>query len=83
MHVRVRAALIVLCSVLVAVSCGEGGDPTDPVDPISVETESLAEAIEGHGYSQQLEATGGSGGYSWLLAAGSLPAGLTLTTHDA
>lgn len=82
MHVRVRAALIVLPAVLMAVSCGDG-DPTDPFDPVSIETESLAEAIEGQGYSQQLEASGGSGGYGWVLAAGSLPSGLTLTPGGA
>jgi hypothetical protein len=48
-------------------------------DPVSVQTDSVAEAIEGQGYSQQLEATGGSGGYSWVLAAGSLPSGLALS----
>jgi hypothetical protein len=73
-----RTALIVLSSILVGASCDEGG-PTAPVDPISIQTESLADVIEGQGYSQQLEAVGGSGGYSWLLAAGSLPSGLTLS----
>ncbi|HSJ24099.1 MAG TPA: putative Ig domain-containing protein [Longimicrobiales bacterium] len=48
-------------------------------DPVSVQTVTLAEAIEGRAYNQQLEAVGGSGSYSWVLAAGSLPAGLTLS----
>lgn len=82
MHPRVRAALLVLSSILIAASCGDS-DPTDPVDPVSIETESLAEAIEGQGYSQQLEADGGSGGFSWGLAAGSLPSGLTLAPAGA
>jgi hypothetical protein len=71
---------------LTATSEGKSGRATvvahadaEPVDPISIQTESLAEAIEGQGYSQQLEAVGGSGSYSWVLAAGSLPAGLTLS----
>lgn len=83
MRVRFRTALVVLSSVLIAASCGENGDPTDVLDPLSIETESLAEAIEGEGYSQQLEAAGGSGGYSWVLAAGSLPSGLTLAPAGA
>jgi hypothetical protein len=74
----VRTALFVLSSTVVAVSCGDG-DPTAPVDAISIQTESLVDAIEGQQYSQQLEAAGGSGGYSWVLAAGSLPSGLTLS----
>jgi large repetitive protein len=71
---------------LTATSEGKSGRATvvvhpepETIDPISILTESLAEAIEGQGYSQQLEAVGGSGGYSWVLAAGSLPAGLTLS----
>jgi hypothetical protein len=77
-HAPIPTALVVLSSLLVAISCGDN-DPTAPVDPVSIQTESLAEAIEGQAYSQQLVALGGSGGYSWLLAAGSLPAGLTLS----
>jgi hypothetical protein len=77
---RTVAAMVALCSILVAASCGEDGDLTGPsVDPISVQTASLADAIEGQAYSQQLAAIGGSGGYSWVLAAGSLPSGLTLS----
>lgn len=74
----VTRGLVVLSSILVAASC-DNGDPTAPLDPITIQTESLAEAIEGEGYSQQLAAVGGNGGYSWVLAAGSLPSGLTLS----
>lgn len=78
-HASVRTALVVLSSILVVASCGDG-DPTAPSsDPVSIETETLADAIEGQGYSQQLTAAGGSGGYSWVLAAGSLPSGVTLS----
>lgn len=77
MSARIRPMLLALSSVLVT-SCAET-DPTDAVGSISIETEGLPEAIEGKAYHQQLAATGGTGGYSWLLAAGSLPAGLSLT----
>jgi large repetitive protein len=79
MNRSVRTALVALSTMLVAVSCGDNGDLTAPGNPISIQTASLAEAIEGQGYSQQLEAAGGSGAYSWVLAAGSLPSGLTLS----
>ncbi len=79
MNASIRTALVVLSSLLVTASCGDSVDPTAPMEPISIETESLTEAIEDQGYTHQLEATGGSGGYSWVLAAGSLPAGLTLS----
>lgn len=79
MRPSVRAALVALSTLIVAAACGDG-DPTAPgVDPIDITTETLAEAIEGQAYNQQLEAAGGSGGYSWVLAAGSLPSGLTLS----
>jgi large repetitive protein len=52
-----------------------GQQPGDLV----IQTASLADAVEGQAYSQQLTAAGGNGGYSWVLAAGSLPAGLTLS----
>jgi subtilisin family serine protease len=47
--------------------------------PLAVSTSSLANGTVGDAYSAQLAATGGSGGYAWALAAGSLPAGLTLS----
>ncbi|UZK66222.1 putative Ig domain-containing protein [Sphingomonas sp. M1-B02] len=46
---------------------------------ISVSPPVLAPATAGVAYSQQLGASGGVGGYSFALAAGSLPAGLSLT----
>jgi large repetitive protein len=73
----VRTAFV-LVSSLVAAACGDA-DPTAPVASISIQTQSLADAVEGQTYSQTLAAAGGSGGYSWLLAAGSLPSGLTLS----
>lgn len=68
-----------LSSLLMLASCSDSA-PTPPApDPVSVVTESLSEAIEQGTYTQQLAAAGGRGGYSWGLAAGSLPSGLTLS----
>jgi hypothetical protein len=47
--------------------------------PLAVTTTSLPNGTAGAAYSQNLAATGGSGGYTWSLASGSLPAGLTLS----
>ena len=75
---RIAATTVVLWSTLFAASCD--ADPTGPsVDPVLIQTDSLADAIEGQEYGQQLEAVGGSGGYSWVLTTGSLPSGLTLS----
>jgi len=46
--------------------------------PVTITTASLVDAIEANAYSVTLAATGGSGSFSWALAAGSLPAGMTL-----
>src|SRR5262249_38948130 len=46
---------------------------------LTITTDSLPSAVVGTGYSGALAATGGTGGYSWSRAAGSLPAGLSLT----
>lgn len=77
------AALPMLATLLVTAACDDENGPTAPADPVTIETDALAEAVEGQGYSQQLEATGGTGGYSWVLAAGSLPAGVTLAPAGA
>jgi hypothetical protein len=76
LHTRLLHTLIGLFTLIGVVSCDDG--PTGPIGSISIETTSLAEAIEGLSYNQQLEATGGTGGYTWLLEGGSLPAGITL-----
>lgn len=84
MFARLRTAFVVLPALLLTTSCGDSNTPTGPIrEPVSIETESLTEAIEGQAYNQHLEATGGSGSYSWVLAAGSLPSGLTLAPAGA
>jgi hypothetical protein len=43
-------------------------------------TSSLNNAPKGNSYTATLAATGGSGGYSWTVSSGSLPAGLNLSS---
>jgi len=50
------------------------------IAPLSITTSSLPSVTVGSGYSQTLKASGGSGVYSWSLASGSLPSGLTLSS---
>lgn len=47
---------------------------------LSITTTSLAPGTVGSPYSAALQATGGDPPYSWALIAGSLPAGLTIST---
>jgi putative Ig domain-containing protein len=49
-----------------------------PVAPLNITTTSLPNGARSVGYSQTLQATGGVTPYTWSLASGSLPAGLTL-----
>jgi hypothetical protein len=51
--------------------------------PLTVTTTSLANGTVGAAYSQTLEATGGTGGYTWRVTGGALPAGLSLSASGA
>ena len=50
---------------------------------LTITTTSLPNAQVGVAYSQTLAATGGTGTYNWQLTAGTLPAGLTLSSSGA
>ncbi len=47
--------------------------------PLAITSTGLSNAQTGASYSAQLNATGGTPGYTWSIATGSLPAGLTLS----
>jgi hypothetical protein len=51
--------------------------------PLAITTRSLPNASVDHAYTQQLRATGGTGPYTWTLASGRLPAGITLSREGA
>lgn len=48
--------------------------------PVAASTTTLPAASVGRSYSGRLLATGGTGRFTWTLASGSLPPGVTLTT---
>lgn len=50
------------------------------VPAFTISTASLPNGVVGGVYNQTLAATGGASPYTWTLAAGSLPPGLTLST---
>lgn len=52
---------------------------TPTVTPLQLSTSALANGMVGSAYSAALTAAGGSAPYTWSLASGSLPAGLTLS----
>ena len=53
---------------------------TPPPGIIAITTTSMAGGVVGTPYTQTLSALGGTGTYRWQLTAGTLPAGLTLTS---
>jgi hypothetical protein len=55
---------------------------TMAVAPIVVNPASLSTATVGTAYSQTVTATGGTGGFTYSVSAGALPAGLTLNTSS-
>lgn len=55
-----------------------GSTTFNVVNPPSVTTNALPAATLGHAYSQTLQESGGVGPYTWSIASGSLPAGLSL-----
>jgi mono/diheme cytochrome c family protein len=54
--------------------------PLTLTPPLGVSTASLPDGAVGAAYSQPLAATGGTAPYTWAVATGTLPAGLTLGT---
>jgi hypothetical protein len=52
---------------------------TPTVTPLTVTTANLPAGAVGTGYSQTLQAAGGTAPYTWSMATGNLPGGLSLT----
>jgi len=51
-----------------------------PLPPVVIVTTNLANGTSGTAYSATLQASGGTGSYVWSVSAGTLPAGLSLST---
>jgi hypothetical protein len=62
----------------VTLSISIGVNNTNNLSPLTISTTFLPGGDTGATYSASLNATGGSQPYSWRLASGNLPAGLTL-----
>ena len=54
-----------------------------PPSPLTITTTSLADGTQNVAYSASLAATGGTPGYTWSLAGGSLPSGVGLSAAGA
>jgi len=66
--------------ILILAACGGGGTSLPPPPSLVVITTiTLPTAVEGKPYNVQLQATGGSGSYTWT-ETGELPVGLVMST---
>ena len=77
--------LLLLMVALVVVGCasvesGSHGTSQPSPPPLAITTNSMPSAKAQNAYSATLTATGGTAPYSWSLASGSLPAGLSLSS---
>ena len=45
----------------------------------TITTTTVADAENGASYNQALSATGGAGGYTWIVSVGALPSGLSIS----
>ncbi len=57
--------------------------PAVTTTPLAISTTSLPAGTDGQGYSAQLNGTGGTAPYTWTVASGALPVGLTLSSSGA
>lgn len=79
---RAHIGYLALAAVALCGSCGGGGGSPyvpPPPAPLAITSTSFSDAIRGQSYSVYLRATGGTTPYTWSLASGSLPGGLTLS----
>jgi hypothetical protein len=68
---------IALCGF--ALSCSNGRPPI-PVGPLVINPAALPAAVVNVAYSTTLTSIGGKGPFTWALASGTLPPGLTIST---
>ena len=74
---------VLVCSVLSLPSCGGGTSvqlvsPAGEIIPLKIVTTQLASGMVGHHYSFQMQSSGGGPPYTWSLALGHLPPGVSL-----
>jgi hypothetical protein len=76
-----RALTLVFCSILFAfvLGCATGKPPIPPL-PLVIDPAALPAAVINVPYSVTVRAAGGVPPYTWALASGTLPAGLTIST---
>ena len=72
---------LAVCVFLAA--CGGGGTPKPPAGAPVITSSNLPQASVNVPYSFYVQASGGTGSYSWAISAGHLPPGLTFNSMTA
>ena len=75
---RIRRIGLGLCALLV-LGCASSTPPPPPPASLTITTSSFPVATVGEVYADQLAASGGVAPYTWQVAAGTLPTGVTLS----
>jgi hypothetical protein len=77
---RVLALSILALFAIVLTACGGGGSsPKPPAAPLKITTSLFPQATVNVPYVYLLQASGGTGIYTWAITKGSLPKGLSFT----
>jgi len=77
------SSLALLLCVFLAACGGGGSSPKPPAGPPTVTTTLLTPGTVNVPYSFYLQASGGTGTYTWSISSGSLPPGLTFSDMTA
>jgi Putative Ig domain len=75
---KLSTLTLLLASLLLTCSCGQVG--TAAPSPLTISPSSAPAGSVGSSYDLALTATGGDAPYSWSIASGNLPAGLSLNS---
>ena len=70
-------SLAFLISVFLAACGGGGGGSKTPTQPLGITSSVLPQATVNVPYTFIIQASGGSGTYTWSITSGTLPTGLT------
>ncbi len=74
---------LITCVLLAGCGGGGGGSNTTPTGPPTITSTTVSPATINVPYSFFLQASGGTGTYTWAITGGSLPTGVTLNSQTA
>jgi len=83
LRISALSSLAFLLCVLLAACGGGSSQPPAPPSPPVIDTTSLPQGSVNSPYIATLQASGGTGTYTWSISSGSLPPGLSLNPMTA